>query len=887
MTDTPVRRATYRVQLTAEFGFDQAAAIVPYLARLGISHLYPSPVLQAAPGSTHGYDVIDHGRVSEALGGAAGFARLVAALRAAGLGLVLDVVPNHMSIRSRDNRWWWDVLEHGPSSPYASYFDVDWYPPEARLRNVVLLPVLTDHYGRVLEAGAIRLHRDGATFTVRYDDHVFPASPRSLAPLLRDAAAAAPEGRLGFLADVLEGLPAAATYDSAAAERLDRGWAGARDVLAALLADDAAAAQAVDGAVAGVNADYDKLDRLLDAQHYRLAFWQAAGRDLGYRRFFDVNSLIGLCVENERTFRDSHRLVFGWLRAGDVDGLRIDHPDGLRDPEQYLRRIHGAFPDAYVVVEKILAEGESLPATWPVAGTTGYTFLNQTTGLFVDPAAERPLTELYIAFTGERREAETADFAVVAREKKLLALRETLGSDVNRLAELLLQVCERHRRHRDYTRHQLTDAVRELAAAFPVYRSYVRPAAHEAGDADRRVIGAAVARAKAARPDLDAALFDFLESLLTLQVGGDLEADFVIRFQQLTGPAAAKGVEDTAHYCYNRFVALNEVGGDPGRFGLAPAAFHAAQADAARRAPAGMLTTATHDTKRGEDVRARLAALSLIPDEWAAAVHAWAERNARYRAGDQPSRNDEYLYYQTLVGTWPITTERAQAYMEKAAREAKQHTTWTAPSAPYEAALRAFVAATLADAEFTTALDRFVTPLVQAGRLVSLAQVLLKLTAPGVPDFYQGTELWSHTLVDPDNRRPVDYKLRRGLLDELCTMAVDDVMRRADEGLPKLWLIWKTLLLRAERLADFAAGAGYEPLAARGALADHVVAFSRNGAVVTVVPRLMRRLTEWEDTSLPLPGSGDWRNVLTGDAAPNPLPLSEAFTRFPVALLVR
>ncbi len=842
MTEPLLRRATYRVQLTAEFGFDQAAAIVPYLARLGISHLYTSPVLQAAPGSTHGYDVIDHGRVSDSLGGAAGFARLVAALREAGMGLLLDVVPNHMSIRSRANRWWWDVLEHGPASPYASYFDVDWYPPEARLRNVILLPVLTDHYGRVLEAGAIRLHRDGATFTVRYEDHVFPVAPESIERLLREAA----EGGLGG------------------------GWG-----------------QSPDDVVAAVNADIEKLDRLLDAQHYRLAFWQAAGRDLGYRRFFDVNSLIGLCVENERAFRDSHRLVFGWLRAGDVDGLRIDHPDGLRDPEQYLRRIHDAFPDTYVVVEKILAAGEALPGTWPVAGTTGYAFLNQVGGLFVDPAAERPLTELYIAFTGERREAETADFAVVACEKKLLALRETLGSDVNRLSELLLQVCERHRRHRDYTRHQLTDAVRELATAFPVYRSYVRPAAREASEADRRVIGAAVARVKAARPDLDAALLDFLESLLTLQVGGDLEADFVIRFQQLTGPAAAKGVEDTALYCYNRFVALNEVGGDPGRFGVAPEAFHAAQADAARRYPSGMVATATHDTKRGEDVRARLAALCLMPDEWAAAVHAWAERNARYRADDQPSRNDEYLYYQTLAGAWPITVERAQAYMEKAAREARQRTAWTAPNAPYEAALREFVAATLADQDFTAALDRFVAPLVQTGRTISLAQTLLKLTAPGVPDFYQGTELWSHTLVDPDNRRPVDYALRRGLLDELCAMSVDDVMRRADEGLPKLWLIWKTLMLRKERPADFAAAAGYEPLAATGGKADHVVAFARNGAVVTVVPRLMRRLEGWQDTALPLPAGGEWRNALTGDAAPNPLPLSEVLTRFPVALLVR
>jgi (1->4)-alpha-D-glucan 1-alpha-D-glucosylmutase len=874
------RRATYRVQLTPSFGFAAAAEVVPYLARLGVSHLYASPLLQAAPGSTHGYDVVDHGTVNAELGGPDAHQRLLDMLQAHTMGQLQDVVPNHMSVTA-GNRWWWDVLEHGPSSPFAGYFDVDWYPPEERLRNVILLPVLGDHYGRELERGAITLHRAGATFTLRYGEHVFPVNPRALHALVRQAAADAGSEQLAFIADVLESLPTATPHDTAAAERRHRDARGALDLLGRVVGESEPLARALDDVVAATNADGDRLDRLLDGQHYRLAFWQAAGRDLAYRRFFDVNSLIALCVENERVFRDTHRLIFTWLRAGVVDSLRIDHPDGLRDPEQYLRRLHGAFPGVYVAVEKILQPGERLPEHWPVAGSTGYEFLNAVLGLFVDPAAEAAFDAAYRDFTGV-----AATFAELAREKKLLVLRETLGSDVSRLADQLLQVCERHRRHRDYTRHHVTDAVRELVAAFPVYRSYVRPATNEVRDADRAAIAAAVARAKEARPDLDPALLDFIESLLTLAVVGPVEAEFVLRFQQLTGPAAAKGVEDTALYCYNRFVALNEVGGDPGRFGLDTAAFHDFLRDAADRHPATMLATATHDTKRGEDVRARLAALSQFPDEWREAVSRWSAMLAPYRTGAMPDRNSEYLFYQTLVGAWPIDAARLAAFMEKAGREAREHTSWTAPNADYEAAWRRFIEGALADAPFVMDAGRFVNRLLAPGRTVSLAQTLIKLTAPGIPDFYQGTELWSHTLVDPDNRRPVDFAQRQRLLEELCTLSVEEVMARADEGLPKLWLIRHALALRAERPRDFARDASYEPLAATGRRQDHIVAFSRNAAVVTLVPRLAARITDWDDTTLRLP-DGSWRNVLTGEHLPAVLPVSAAFTRFPVALLVR
>jgi (1->4)-alpha-D-glucan 1-alpha-D-glucosylmutase len=878
-----VRHATYRLQLHRAFGFDDAAAVVDYLARLGVSHVYTSPYLTAAPGSMHGYDVVDHGRVNPELGGAPGHARLLAAIQRHALGHVVDVVPNHMAISSADNGWWWDVLENGPSSHYAEYFDIDWEPPESRLRNTLLLPVLADHFGRVLEAGKITLQRDGARFTVRYGEHVFPANPRALARLLARAAEASGSVRLAFIADVLDTLPFATAIDAASVERRHRDKEIARDLLAHLLAEDASVGPAIDNVVRAINAGPDRLEEILDQQNYRLAWWRAAGRDLPYRRFFDVNTLVGLRVEDERVFRDTHRLVFQWLREGWVDGLRIDHPDGLRDPEGYLARLHTAFPDAYVVVEKILEPGEQLPESWPVAGTTGYEFLNTAGGLFVDTDGEKPLTDFYGEFTGER-----TDYAAVVRDTKLLVLREVLGSDVNRLSEVLLQICERHRRHRDYSRHDLTEALREVIAAFPVYRTYVRPVAHQVSDADRYHVGVAIERAKTARPDLEPSLLDFLQELLLLETTGQREGDFVLRFQQLSGPAMAKGVEDTAFYAYNRFIALNEVGGDPSVFGTTPEAFHAAMTAAQATHPLAMLATATHDTKRGEDVRARLYLLSEMPEAWISAVRRWSAMNASHRSSDWPDRNAEYFLYQTLVGAWPLSAERVLAYTEKVSREARAHTSWIAPNAAYESALRTFVQAVLADASFTADLERFVRPLIAPGRTVSLAQTLLKLTAPGVPDFYQGTDLWSLTLVDPDNRRPVDYGLRRRLLDRLEGATPEDVMKEADEGLPKLWLISQALRLRADCPAAFGAQSTYEPLAAKGSRAPHAVGFVRGGDVATIVPRLVMTLAgEWADTTIALP-SGRWRNCLSGDEhAGGSVALREILDRFPVALLVR
>ena len=875
-------RATYRVQLHAGFDFVAAASIADYLAELGVSHLYCSPYLQAAKGSTHGYDIVDPRAVNRELGGAPGHARLSEALREAGLGQVLDIVPNHMAISGPDNPWWWDVLENGPASRYASYFDVDWDPPEARLRNVVLLPVLADHYGRVLERGDLRLAREGVAFTIRYQNHVFPVSPQSLDMLLATAAERTGSEALAFIAEALGELPSPTTTDQASVERRHRHKNILYDSLARLFAEHPDAARAIDAVVAEVNASVDLLDSLLERQNFRLAHWRAAARDLGYRRFFDINGLVGLRVEHEHVFRDTHRLVLAWLTDGTLDGLRIDHPDGLRDPEAYLDRLRDAGPEAWITVEKILEPGEALRDSWPVDGTTGYDFLNRVSGLFVDPEGEKALTELDAELTGE-----STDWAEVARAKKHQVMRETMGSDLNRLTALFLAICERRRRYRDYTRHELHEALRDTLASFAVYRTYVRPEPAAVDEDDARRIVEATETARAHRPDLDGELFEFLRDLLRRRLLGDLETELTMRFQQLSGPVMAKGVEDTAFYSFNRLVSLNEVGGDPSRFGVGVEEFHQACDEAQELWPRTMLATSTHDTKRSEDVRARLALLSEMPERWGEVVRRWAALNARHHRGEWPDRNAEYLFYQTLVGAWPIDTDRMVAYMTKASHEAKAHTSWTNPNDAYDAALGAFVEAAMADLTFTVDVEAFVAPLIAAGRVNSLAQTLLKLTAPGVPDIYQGTELWDLSLVDPDNRRPVDYALRRRLLAALDRTTPEAIMARSDEGLPKLWVIRQTLQLRRQRPALFGADGRYRPLTAMGARSDHVVAFARGEGAIAVAPRLVMRLEDnWMNTTLELP-PGQWRNELTGDVVQDVVRIADLLARFPVALLSR
>ena len=876
-------RATYRAQMRQSFDFDAAAAIADYLAALGVSHLYSSPILQASAGSAHGYDVVDPHHANAELGGEDGHARLVSALQRAGLRLVLDIVPNHMAIGGRDNAWWWDVLENGPSSRYADYFDVDWDPPEAKLRNVVLMPILGDHYGRELEAGEIRLAREDGGFVVRYKDHTLPVAPRSLDALLAQAAERCGSDDLAFLADAFGQLPLATRTDTPSVMRRHRDKEVLRRHLSELCQRDQEVVDAIDATLTELNATPQALDDLLERQNYRLTYWRAAERELDYRRFFDINTLAGLRSEDERVFDDTHALILRWVQQDTLDGLRVDHIDGLQDPDAYLRRLREHAPDVWLVVEKILEQGERLPAAWPVAGTSGYDFLNMVGGLFINPNSEQALTELYTSFTGQ-----PGDYGEVVRAKKLLALRETLASDVNRLTALWLTICQQRWRTRDYTRHELSEALCETIASLPIYRTYVRADAGIIREEDVRVIRETAEAARTQRPDVDPDLFSFLADILQLRARGALETDLVMRFQQLSGPAMAKGAEDTAFYCYNRLVALNEVGGDPGIFGRSLETFHAACADTQERWPAAMLTTSTHDTKRSEDVRARLSLLSEIPDRWAESVRRWSARNERLRAGEYPDRNAEYLLYQTLVGAWPIEEERATAYMLKAVREAKQLTSWTAPNGEYEQALQHFITGALADETFVADLSAFVDELKTPGWVNSLAQTLLKLTAPGVPDIYQGCDLWDLSLVDPDNRRPVDYALRQRLLAEMEGASPDDIWARRDEGLPKLWVIRQALTARRERPAAFGPRGAYEPLTAQGAKAEHVVAFARGGEVIAVAPRLIIGLGgDWADTSLAVP-EGRWRNMLTGEIVEGgEVWLAATLRRFPVALLVR
>jgi (1->4)-alpha-D-glucan 1-alpha-D-glucosylmutase len=879
-----LRAATYRVQLHAGFTFDDAAAIADYLAALGTSHLYCSPILQAAAGSTHGYDVVDHGHLNSELGGEPGYRRLTGRLAEAGLGEVLDIVPNHMALAGRVNAWWWDVLENGPSSVYASYFDIDWDPPQRKLAATVLMPVLGDQYGRVLEGGELVLERQDGSFTVRYYDHRAPISPRTLGRLLTRAAARAGSAELESLAVAFSRLPHAHRTDRAAVTERHRDSEVLRGRLADLCQARPAVAKAIDAEVEAVNSDPDALDDLLSQQNYRLAYWRTGAEELSYRRFFDIETLAGLRVEDEAVFADTHRLILSLVADGSLDGLRVDHVDGLADPEGYLARLRDATGGAYVIVEKILEAGEELPESWPVAGTTGYEFLNQAGRLFVDAGNDAVMRAVYTSFTGLDQ-----DYADIVYAAKLQIMSEDLVAEVERLTALLADVCERHRRHRDHTRRELRDALREIIAAFGVYRTYFR-AGHTATPADTAHLAAAVAAATRRRPDLDAELLRFIGDLVTGGYPGAGESSFAVRFAQVSAPVMAKGVEDTAFYRYQPLVSLNEVGGDPARFGASPAGFHRAMATVAGRWPQTMLTLSTHDTKRSGDVRARISVLSELPGPWEEAVVRWSERNSRHKRDGWPDRNAEYLFYQSLVGAWPIGPGRVGAFMQKAAKEAKVHTSWIDPNAGYEDALSGFVTAVLADQGFVADLESFLAEhaIVRRGQVNSLAQTALMLTCPGVPDLYQGTEVWELSLVDPDNRRPVDYTALRSLLHSLSGASPEAALARAGDGGPKLWLIHRVLGHRRRNPGAYGPGSGYEPLRVTGPRSGHVVAFTRTGGLVTAVPRLARVPGEtWQGTTVALP-AGEWVSVLTGDrAGGGEVAVAELLRRFPVAIMAR
>ncbi len=1006
--------ATYRLQLNAGFGFRDARRVVPYLAELGISDLYAAPYLSARPGSTHGYDVDDYSRLNPELGSDADYDALIEALDQHGLGHVMDFVPNHMGIGRGTNRWWIDVLENGRSSPFATFFDIDWDPLKPDLRGKVLLPILGDQYGLVLEQGELKLHFDPAsgTLSIHYYDNVLPVAPPSYTMVLRrhldELTATLPEDDPDLLEfqsiiTALERLPGQHETDPELIAERQREQIVAKRRLAEVARRSAPIRASIEQSIVDYNGkvgepeSFDLLDQLLEAQSYRLAFWRVAAEEINYRRFFAINERAGIREEEPEVFEVVHAFTLGLLAEGRVTGLRLDHVDGLYDPAGYFATLQRAYLLAvchrhwcaleqqpatdrkgdeagagappvewsavkprltaaldalvstekadltrplYVLVEKILEHGEDLPGDWPVHGTTGYEFANAVGGLFVDSANRRAFDELYSRFIQER-----VNFADTVYACKRLIMRVALASEVGVLANSLDRIAEQNRRSRDYTLNSLRDAMREIIACFPVYRTYITCHGESIRDVDRRYIEAAVKEAKRRNRASDPTVFDFVRDVLLQEVGTSTEDQvleqcrFAMRFQQLTGPVMAKGLEDTAFYRYNRLAALNEVGGDPTRFGLPMAAFHRQNLDRLRRWPDAMLSTSTHDTKRSEDVRARMDVLSEIPREWRAAVNRWARMNRKHKTRvnnvPAPDRNDEYLLYQTLLGAWPLDREgedpavwdefvdRIAAYMDKALREAQVHTSWINPNEEYDGAIAAFVRRLLDRGgenpflEDIATLQRKVTFF---GAFNALGQQVLKLASPGVPDIYQGTELWDFSLVDPDNRRPVDYQHRSRTLRDLQrrrkpAALAKELLDGWPDGRIKLYVTHRVLKLRTE-LRDLFNRGEYVALDATGSRADHVVAFSRQAGgedatdreVVVVVPRLIHGLTGgdlvppvgeevWGATVLEtphVPHGTVYRDIFTGQdiavetvGGRGVMRLRDLLSSFPVAVLER
>ncbi|MGE3773243.1 MAG: malto-oligosyltrehalose synthase [Gammaproteobacteria bacterium] len=926
--DTPdtlvVPRATYRLRLNHAFTLVDAIALVPYLARLGVSHVYCSPLLRARPGSTHGYDIVGHDALNPEIGSAGDFAAFVARLREHDMGLIVDVVPNHMGVMGADNAWWLDVLEHGPASLYADWFDIDWQASPETGAGRVLLPVLGDHYGSVLDSGALQLalEAEAGTLSLWYHQHRFPLDPRSYPDVLDRALRLAPPRTLraataealGELAAALSALPPRDAREPAAREARRRDAALLQARLAALLREDAGYARGMELALAAYNGRngeaegpgrFDALHALLEGQAYRLAHWRVAADEINYRRFFDVNELAGLRVEAPAAFESTHRYLLDLVAQGAIDGLRIDHPDGLHDPAGYFARLQaqvaarrGGAPSAtlplYVVAEKILAPHEALPREWAVHGTTGYDFANLVNGLFVDTLARSRLERCYRSFVDDARGWDETIY-----QSKREVIDTLLASELTVLGARLLRLAREDRHTRDFTANGLRQALAEVVACFPVYRTYVR---ERPSPADRRYIEWAIGCARHRARAADASVFEFLRRVLLVEPAPSAPAGiaermraFVGRFQQYTAPVCAKGVEDTAFYRYVPLVSLNEVGGGSGVFGTPVARFHRANAQRRRHWPHALLATSTHDTKRAEDVRVRIDVLSELPGVWRLALRRWARlnrsRKRQVHGRPAPSRKDEYLLYQTLLGSFPpgeldeaalaAYRERIQDYMRKAAREAKTATSWMNVDQAYEDALGAFVDGLLGRRDGNLFLDDFL-PLQRRvatlGSLNGLAQTLLKLSAPGVPDLYRGTEIDDFSLVDPDNRRPVDYAGLAALLEACATRPPGP----PPEGLnAKLCLTQSLLRLRRRQPALFRDG-DYLPLATRGEHADRLLAYARRHAgarLVIVVPRLLHALVA-EGAHGPAPAIWGDTAVLLDPASP--LEYEDAITRLPV-----
>jgi (1->4)-alpha-D-glucan 1-alpha-D-glucosylmutase len=951
-------RATYRLQLNREFGFEAARVLIPYLAELGISHCYCSSYFKAHPGSLHGYNIVDHNSLNPEIGDESRFEAFCNTLAEHGMGQILDLVPNHMGIMGSDNAWWIEVLENGESSPYADFFDIDWTPVKVELRDKVLVPVLGDHYGHVLERGELILSLDekAGEFSIWYFEHRFPIDPREYPRILNHRIEVL-GARLGpdsmdfseyqSLVTAFSHLPGRNSFEAEARVERSRDKDTHKRHLVELCGRSSDIPQFIRENVEIINgrvgepASFDLLHDLLSVQVYRLAYWRVASDEINYRRFFDINDLAALRMEREEVFEATHHRLFQLLQRGWLAGLRIDHIDGLFAPAIYLERLQRLYAEArpmvreglYVVVEKILAAHEHLPENWFVAGTTGYEAANLINGLFVNEAEAKRMHRVWRLFT-----SQNTGFDEILYQSKIIIMKMTLASELNVLANRLARIVELDRHTRDYTLNSLRVTLLEIVACFPVYRTYLFD--DQISEKDRRHIEWACSVAGKRSAIADTALFNFVRDVLIGKAGEGKDAtyrrmvlDFAMRLQQFTSPVMAKGMEDTAFYRYHPLASLNEVGGDPRQYGESVSAFHYANQERARCHPQAMLAGSTHDSKRGEDIRARINVLSEMPDLWRHQLSRWHRLNrARFSVYDGvplPSRQDEYLFYQTLLGAWPeyshespewpIFVQRISSYMIKAAREAKESSSWLNPNPEYENRLQAFVEAILdsrSGRRFLQDFRPFAVKVAHFGRINSLAQTLLRFTLPGVPDIYQGSELWNLSLVDPDNRRPVDYELCRHHLREIRRREQEDgpvelcghLLEEAPSGGVKLFVIWKTLQLRKEWEALFRLGA-YRPLAVEGGKDAHLCAFARihqGTAVVVIVPRLTYKLmagnpvwplseTVWADTRVRLPGTATiWRNVLTGERLSSSLSAAEsqtlmihsALNLFPLALLV-
>jgi len=965
ITHPRIPTATYRLQFNDTFTFIDAARIVPYLHALGITDCYASSYLRAVPGSPHGYDIVDPTMMNPDLGTEHDFRIFTDSLAQHGMGQILDVVPNHMGIAKSCNTWWLDVLENGPSSNYAAFFDIDWHPVKAELEDKVLLPILGEQYGTVVESQEIILEYHEGRFFIRHYDHQLPVDPKPSAMILAlrldELISGAQSGdphvqEFQSILTALRHLPARNELDPARVAERYREKEIIRRRLARIM-DESQAVQifvqenvAIFNGTKGDSKSFDLLDQLLSHQVYRLAHWRVASEEINYRRFFDINELAAIRMEDPAVFRSCHQLIFQLVKEGAVTGLRIDHVDGLYDPSSYLGQLQTwakteLVPRAgeaerpfFLVVEKILTREETLPVQWPVYGTTGYDFLTLVNGLFVDGSHEQDFNRLYARFIGSR-----VSFEDLAYESKQLIMRASMSSEINVLGYQLNHLSEMNRRFRDFTLNSLIHAIREIIACFPVYRTYVTPDEGPVTDRDRSYIRQAVVRAKRKNPALSGLVFDFVQDILLKQASFHHERErrdqlqFVMKFQQITGSVMAKGSEDTALYVYNRLVSLNEVGGDPLQFGISVHTFHERMRQRRAHWPASICATSTHDTKRSEDVRARISVLSEIPQVWKTRVQRWSQLNKGYKTEVDgtlaPDRNEEYLLYQTLIGAWPFRTlgddeyrnfnDRIQAYMVKALKEAKIHTSWVNPNHAYDQAVRDFVEHILARSgpnPFLADFLPFHREIARYGVYNSLSQVLLKIAAPGIPDFYQGTELWDFSLVDPDNRRPVDYGTRTGFLEDfqpLCAVQesnqrrlVQEMLATVPDGRIKLYITMVGLQYRRTHAPLFLSGE-YVPLKVEGTKKRHVCAFARiyeDQAVVAVVPILVKGLCQetelfpfgpsvWEDTWVIVPSwrpSSCYQNLLTGEILSSTetegkqsLRLAEVMGSCPVALLER